>query len=318
MRVFVPGRGLVRLHLAEHPLDVAAGEVSENVDGVAAVVRQSGPRERGDMENVADVARFDHLPGLVEEGVPAPAAVDREPHVVLLADPHHVVGFTEAEGDRLLGPDGAHAGPRHVLHDPGAHPRRGADADQIELLAREHLPVVGVEVVVGQAPALSEDLPLAVVQVGPGDELYVRGGVVARRVTVGQEDRSALVDLVVERAAHASQAYDRRSVGCHVHLTPYSWPTARPDAVPDDVGERPEGSGDYRFGLVPLQAPGHRCDYSDSMRRTATRVRQGRRPFFRPNLYHSAPFVSGWWNTCPVDETPVVALGLFEPDHRGA
>ena len=281
-----PGRGLVRLHLAEYPLDLAAREVSENVDGMAAVVRQTHPRERGDVEDVADVAVFDHLPGLVEEWVPAPTAVDGEPDVVLLADPHHVVGFAETEGDRLLGPDGAHVGPRHVPHDPGAHPRRGADADQIELLLREHLPVVGVEVVGVQAPALPEDLPLAVVEVGPGDELDVGSGVVARRVTVGQEDRSALVDLVVERAAHASQAYDRRSVGCHVHLTPYSWPTARPDAVPDDVGERPEGSGDYRFGPVPRQELGHRCDRSDPVRRTATRVRQVRRPFFRPNLYH--------------------------------
>ena len=58
-------------------------------------------------------------------------------------------------------------------------------------------------------------------------------------------------------------------------------------------------------------------DCSDLLRRTVARVRRGRRPLFSPKTVPFVPFVSGGWNTWPVDETPGVALALSEWGHRG-
>ena len=117
----------------------------------------------------------------------------------------YCIGFGQAQGEGLFRPDGLDTGVDHIVQNAGPVAGGGADADDIRAFRGQHLPVVGVDLAVGQAPAFAEDRALLRVKVGAGDQIDLRGRDIAGRMTVGQKDRAALRNFIIECAAHSSQ-----------------------------------------------------------------------------------------------------------------
>ena len=216
--VAVALRCLVRLHLAEDPLDVAARQESHGVEKVASVRRQAARGVGRDLENIAYVAIVDDVPGLAVERVPAPGAVHRQRHALFLADPDHLVCLGEADRDGLLRPDGLYPSAGDLLDNVGTYARGSADRNYVRLLPVEHFLVVRVEVVVGQPPSFAEDRALLLVDVGPGNQLRPLRVDIGRAMTIRKEQRPASGHLVVEGAPHAAQSDDRRAIAGHSGL----------------------------------------------------------------------------------------------------
>ena len=212
-QVLVGGGFLVRLHFAEDPFHVAAGEVAHGVDGVAAVVGEIALGVGGDLEDFAQFAVCDHAAGFGKEYIVTAGAVDGDGNVFAGGEVDDFIRLGEAERKGLFGPDRLDAGIDSVNHDLGAQAGRGAEADEVGLFGFQHLPVVGVDSVLVEAPSIGEDLALLCVGVGAGDELGVGGGRIGRRVTVGHKELAPLFDFIVECAAHSSQTDDGGSKG---------------------------------------------------------------------------------------------------------
>ena len=93
---------------------------------------------------VAEVALLDHLQGVVVVRAVAALVADLEdpPGAVRGAD--HPLGVLQRVGHHLLAVDGL-AGFQRVDRHLGVQVERGGDADALEVLALQHLPVVGVD-----------------------------------------------------------------------------------------------------------------------------------------------------------------------------
>src|SRR5205814_2087077 len=92
-QVLVSGRLLVALHLAEDPAGLTTSQVADQVEHVAAVVRDARPAVGRDLEDRPDLAGVDQLADAVPDRVVVAGAVDRQPGAVLLAGGDHRVGL---------------------------------------------------------------------------------------------------------------------------------------------------------------------------------------------------------------------------------
>src|SRR5579875_2124022 len=174
-----------------HPFNAwVAGEEEGQMDIVGVRIEEGAVANR-DLDDLPDDTFPDEFARLEPGGVVRALVRDQELDPVALAGDHHLLGLTQAQGHGLLADNRLGAAGRSGDDHLGVQAVPGADIHEIGALLVQHLAVVRVALVLGNAEEIAELLQCLSVGIRDGGDLDWAPGHVLPGASVNTGDIAA-------------------------------------------------------------------------------------------------------------------------------